>query len=345
MQITSFYVPPYALNSDEFPVHITFSAPNPLELKIEYDSKLKIKEIYNIPENGITYKSEHEILIHDYEAPGYVGLIFTSNIGDIPSSKCSVTLESNDGRERHREDKTIEIFRPMLKVESTPRSINVNYDPIRKVYHIDNRITIRNLGLGSAVVNIKVKGNGEANISMPENLNEFLDGFSDDLLQQLTVLKSNFKDESDAIDMFSKYIGQPEMIIEDAKNDNVKQNFDTFIAALERNEKLANEFAEAIVSSYLKNIRLLAEVSGFLQYLNSITEGSVVLTNAVEVLGSEQSIFSTGFDIGITDLALNGYPDIHIKDIKFEFIGTDTVPLYLLFDWVATHDVQGRKEV
>ncbi|MCL4323775.1 MAG: hypothetical protein M1498_04950 [Candidatus Thermoplasmatota archaeon] len=92
MDITSFYVPPYALNGDEFPVHITFrNADSPI-INLKYDKELMIKEIYNVPENDFDVVSEQELTVRNYEYNGYVGLVFGSSIDELPHKKCSIFL-------------------------------------------------------------------------------------------------------------------------------------------------------------------------------------------------------------------------------------------------------------
>ena len=333
MHITSFYVPPYALTGDEFPIHIIFNNENSPEINLKYDKELTIKEIYNVPENAFEVISEQELMIRNYEVKGYVGLVFASSILEVPHKKCNIFLESKNGEENVFEQRSIEIFRPLIVIESVPEKITISYDSIKKGYIIDNKIIMKNTGLGSAIVNVTIKNNDTIMLDVPENFGFFLSGFNKDLVSHLNNIKSKFPDYVNEVDDFSQFFLQPEKIISELKTTQVKNIFERFIHILETNDELAEEFGEGIASSYLKNIQFITEISSFLEYLHSTADGKVILTNAVEVLKAESSIFDVEFDLGITDLSLNDYPELDINKIKVEFKGIKSAPLYLFFDW------------
>lgn len=333
MQIKSFYVPPYTLNGDEFPVHVIFEDSNSAYITVKYDKELTIKEIYNVPKDGYKLISDQELQVSDFEVNGYLGLVLVSEIGSEANKQCNIVLEMCEHEQRIIQQKNIQIFRPLLKVVSIPSQISVSYDGSKKKYNVSDKIVLKNVGLGSAIVNMKVNERGAAKIGMPENIREFLEGFMSDLTVQISALKIHYPETSPIIDDFFRFFGHPELIIEETNKDGVKAILERFVEALKNNEDLANEFAEAVVSSYLKNIQLITEISSFLEYLHSTAEGKVILTNPVEVLSAEIGMFETGFNLGITDLALNGYPELFINNINFEFKGIKSVPLYMLFDW------------
>lgn len=333
MQINSFYVPPYTLNGDEFPVHIIFEGSKLTQITVKFDRELTIKEIYNVPVDGYEIISRQELKVRNLEVEGYLGLVLTSEIGNEPNKQCNIVLEMREGEEQIIQQKNIHIFRPLLKVVSIPSQISVSYDRSKKKYNVSDKIVLKNIGLGSAIVNIKVNERSTGKIGMPENLREFLDGFMKDLNSYISALKVRYPEVFPIIGEFFRFFGHPERIIEETRKDNAKLVFERFIEALENDENLASELAEAILASYLKNIQLITEISSFLEYLNSTAEGKVILTNPVEVLTNESETFGTGFSLGITDLALNSYPELLIDNINFYFEGTKSVPLYLLFDW------------
>lgn len=333
MQIKSFYVPPYTLNGDEFSVHVIFEDSNSAYITIKYDHELTIKEIYNVPEGGYEIISDQELQVRDFEVNGYLGLVLISEIGNEPNKQCNIVLEMQEHERRIIQQKNIQIFRPLLKVVNVPSQISVSYDSSKKKYNVSDKIILKNVGLGSAIVNMKVSDRSAAKIGMPKNLREFLEGFMSDLTVQISALKIHYPSASTIIEDFFRFFGHPELIIEETKKDGVKAILEKFVEVLENDEDLANEFAEAIVSSYLKNIQLITEISSFLEYLYSTAGGKVILTNPVEVLSAEIGTFETGFKLGITDLALNGYPELFIDNINFEFKGINSVPLYMLFDW------------
>ena len=342
MQIKSFYVPPYTLNGDEFPVHIIFEGSNLTHITLKFDEELTLKEIYNVPEDGYEMISNQELKIRDFEVNGYLGLVLVSEIGNEPNKQCNIVLEMCEHEQQITQQKNIHIFRPVLKVVSVPSQIFVTYDSSEKKYNVSDKIVLKNVGLGSAIVNMKVSERSAAKLGMPENLREFLEGFMSDLNVYISTLKIHFPDASPIISEFFRFFGHPELIIEETRKDNVKAVVERFIEALENDENLASEFAEAVVSSYLKNIQLITEISSFLEYLHSTAEGKVILTNPVEVLTDEIGRFETGFNLGITDLALNSYPELLIDNINFEFKGTKSVPLYLLFDWQTDSTFMSR---
>ena len=333
MQINSFYVPPYTLNGDEFPVHIIFEGSNLTHITVKFGHELAVKEIYNVPEDGYEIISAQELKVRDLEVDGYLGLVLISEIGNEPNKQCNIVLEMREREEQIIQQKSIHIFRPVLKVVSVPSQISVSYDSSKKKYNVSDKIVLKNVGLGSAIVNMKVNERSAGKLGMPENLREFLEGFMIDLNAYISTLKVHYPEASPIISEFFRFFGHPELIIEETRKDNVKAVVERFIEALENDENLASEFAEAVVSSYLKNIQLITEISSFLEYLHSTAEGKVILTNPVEVLSNESGTFGTGFSLGITDLALNSYPELPIDNINFEFKGTKSVPLYLLFDW------------
>ncbi len=345
MQIESFYVPPYTLNGDEFPVHIIFEGSNLAQIKVKFDQELTLKEVYNVTGEGYEVISPQELKVKDLEIGGYLGLVLISEIGNIPNKQCNIVVEIVENEEKIIQEKSIHIFRPMLKVLRVPSQISVKYDSSQQKYNVSDKIVLKNVGLGSAIVNINVNDSGTGILDMPENIREFMDGFMKDLNSYFTEFKVRYPESFPIIEEFFQFIGHPELIIEETKNDKTKIVFERFKGALENDESLASDVAEAIVASYLKNIQFITEISSFLDYLNSTVDGKVILTNPVEVLSNETDTFETGFSLGITDLAHNRYPELTIDDLNFEFEGTKSVPLYLLFDWQSDSKVLPRGDL
>jgi hypothetical protein len=155
-----------------------------------------------------------------------------------------------------------------------------------------------------------------------------------DLEIKLNVIRSEYPEHSSLIDKFLSLLKQP--ITLDGKTKAIIQSvFNGLARAFEESEGFYNNFVSAVAISYLKNIQLITELKTFMEYLNSIGEGRIILVNSVDVLKAKRTSGRMHLVIQITDLAYNDYPPIELPSIPVTCEGSDEVPIHMLFDWKA----------
>jgi hypothetical protein len=334
LKINSVFVPRSCLQGDKFPAHITWDKTENIEITLEYSSPIKIKNIYNVPAEGIKQVNNTKIKINKFDVNGYVGLVFISKIIEeakiIPHIKFTIKkIKSSDFKEF---EKQIILFKPSIEIHKVPENIKINYNSEKESYSLDNKIVLKNGGDGTAIIGVDLLSENDFERSVHNKMDKFVDAVYEDLTKKFKEMKEPFPEYAP---LLNKYIiiTKPPIDLNDEFRKKHKKIEKAFLEAFEDDEDFCEQFVHAITSSYMKNIHLITEKKSFLNYLDSVGEGKVILMNYLDVINPRKLSGKLELKIYIKDLANNEHPSIILKPIKLELSNECQIPVHLLFEW------------
>ncbi len=234
--------------------------------------------------------------------------------------------------------KEITFFRPALKITEIPSKINVNFNPTTKNYSIDKKIKIKNVGDGTAIISVVLYSHNDTDFEklLPKSMDTFVSQVFTDIELELNEIKDDFPNYSPHIDEYLS-LTKPPIIINNKFRWKIKSVSDHLLDAFDENEDFFEAFSWAIGTSYLKNLHLVTEIKSFINYINSIGEGKVLLWNYIDVLKPKKSMATLELEIQMTDLAYRNYPSLKLPPIKIMCKEESCeIPIHMLFDWASS---------
>lgn len=339
MQIKSLYMPDSVIQNDEFPAHVIWDKTDDIEITVSVPDCIKIKEIFNIVEGSVENIDEKSVKMKEFDVNGYVGFVFNTQLLDEPESFMCIKFDIQDLKTLRKKSfvKKIKLFRPSIEIINIPSQITIKYNDETKNYEVDNKIHLKNAGKGTALVTMKLDSENDFEISMPEEMSDFSKKIIVDLEIELNHLKSEFSEYSDIIDNFISMFKQP-MSFEKDNISKVQAIESELTNIFENDEDFLESFSFAIWNSYIKNIKLITTIESFMNYLNSIGNNKIILTNAIDLLKSNQPTGDLRLTVQITDLNYNEYEPIKISKISIICSDECKIPIHSLFDWNEMSD-------
>ena len=300
--------------------------------------------VYNasIAEDEISGK----ISLSNFEVPGYVGLGFIGDLDSEVNAYFNIDCEfySSENNLLLRSEKTIQIFRPSLVVRDNcneEKSIEIERDPNSLKYTIHNRLRVGNVGKATALVSLDLESNDDSiELTLPPHFLDFYASFFNDLKIRFRELSQNFKGYSKVIWQFYRVSLNLPILIKEGKTEIIDNVHEAMGDIIQKDHTFGEEFQRSTLVSYLKNIPLITEIGSFVDYLNSVGKGRIILINSIFHIKSKenQEKGSAILRLSFMDLGSHKYKDINLGKINFKFEGTNTVPVHMIFDWTDNGD-------
>ena len=327
------YLPNDSLQGTEIPFYILWNQSETFDLiKVEYPTEMEVKEIYNVSEGN--FRLENNILYVDkVDVNGYLGIKFISKLTN-PTIEKNLHIEiCREGEVIYRENKSIKLFRPDIKLCNLPHRISV--DVQGNQINISNKIEIINTGLGTAILRLECLNGSDIKIYDPMSIEEFRKNFWNDVERKIRKLNEKFPEYSQLLTEFVE-IGKNPPLFKKGDLERIKRLFSELIKALDENEEFLKDFANMILVSYLKNISIVTQLETFLIYLKSVYENKIILIDAVNVMKISTTPMKLKAKLYITDFAYNEYKPIELDNITITSNKEIELPVYLLFDFTIT---------
>jgi len=297
---------------------------------------MHVKEVYNVPKEGVKIE-EDALTLKDFETNGYAGLVLGTKTLKEFSALGSLEIEIiGDDGSRSGMQHNVVLFRPQITSYKTPNeiiAIQGKGDVILK-----GKIPIRNVGKGTAIVQLDISKESNVTVKVPVGVKEFIEKFSSMLTSKSIDIKKEFPKYSEAID------GLTGLLIDSLKGsititeDYVKRMqdvLDKIGAAFEESENFMHSVMEAILSAYLSSIHIITELHGFFEYLKSLAKNRVLLLNATSVIELKPGTNRVCGYLRIQDLADNVYEPLKIDiTVTLNSNASAQIPLYSMFDWL-----------
>lgn len=327
------YLPNHSLQGAEIPFYMLWDRSKTFDLiKLEYPQDIEVNEIYNVSEGN--FRIENNILYIDrVDVNGYLGVKFISKLTEPTTEKnLNITVYKN-GEIVYQERKYLKSFRPDVSLYGVSKQISVNVLGDNKI-GVSNRIKIVNNGLGTAILRLECLEDSEIKAYDPMGIEEFRKNFWNDVERKIHKIKEKFPEYSQLLIEFVE-IGKSPPLFKKSDLERIKKLFSELIKALEESEEFLKDFANMILTSYLKNISIVTELESFLIYLKSVYENKIIFIDATNVIKVSTNPMKLRAKLYVTDLVYNEYKPIEL-DITITSNKELELPVYLLFDFGLT---------
>jgi hypothetical protein len=334
-KVSSIYIPQHCLQGEELPAHVLWSGQEQLVIEVRIPKELELREAYNVSTGSENQLSARLLRIREVDVPGYVGLVFRSRKLREPRTLAKVRIEvrSSGGDVLRITDREVLLFRPMIRTVKIPSMIEAVRGP-HQGDAVEPRISMRNVGDATAFVNIEVKGKSRVSICQPKGADEFTLKFMADVTSGLEAAKGEFARYSRLLDRLIE-VARTRRPFEQEDRRGLMALRRQAVRAYGENREFHSRVIQVVGEAYFKNLQLITEVSLFLDYLNSIGEGRVIVANALDVLKIPAGESPFTIQLKLADAALNSYPPITLPTISIVSDVAQEIPIHSLFDWCA----------
>lgn len=331
--VTSVYVPSYSLQGEDLPCHVRWRGEGRVEVNLELPEELTIKEVYNVARKGAENLGERRFRFDRYVVAGYLGLLLRTARIESPRKEIEVriTVLGLDGRILRRVTRKVQIFRPLLKEISIPETIGIQRADKRDSRR---RIEVSNVGDGTAVVLVKLRRGSEGEIGEPYRAKEFEHKFRQDFITGLQRARSDLPGHSRLIGEFIELLSKP-LVLDARTTKRIRAINRKAWAAYRKDKALFSRVVQVLAESYFRNLELVTELSSFLDYLNSIGEGRVVILNALDALRYAAGRNQILLELQVADAAFGTYPPLILPPVTLEAGSAGEIPIHALFSWKA----------
>lgn len=332
--VKSVYVPDYCLEGTDLPAHILWDNDVKLKIRIKLESQLEVKSIFNVSKDNIR-TSDNYIEIDGFEVNGYVAFIFVPHIGEEKVHYLKIEFEFFNGNSSDSESitKEVKVFRPKIKIIKVPKEIKVNFDKKANKWIVDQKIQLENEGEGTGLISFEIDKSKGAEILAPAQVDQFVSSFFADLKTKLLITSKKFEKYRFLIKRYLDFIQDPGQMSNKGLDKKLKSLVSEFVTAFSSNEDFRNEIAQDIYLAYISNVELITEMKSFLQYINSIAVGKILLTNSLDSLSTYEPEVEIKPTITLKDLSFNPYEPIPVGSIKIYAGERTSFPVHILFDW------------
>lgn len=328
VSIKSSFFPKEALQGEDLPAHVIWSDLEYDFIKIELSDSIRFKEGYNVSSDSIEI-SENLVIIKNVEVDGYLGLVFSSEILSDNSAYREVKLSflyNNDVIESLCFN--VYLFRPDIVIDGIPENILVNIETgVSK-----EKILVKNLGDGTAIIDIETVGESELQKHYPEFLKRFIEEYIEGVKFGISKLKEDFEDFKDLLDKVEKYLLYPPKYDEQSLNE-FKDFMGELEYALEKRNELGDALSEMLVEIIIRN----TEFSNFYQlvseYINSIGKHKILLRDPFNVITLSNKPANLKIQIKCIDLLKQMCVTISPPSIQIYSDKHGEVALFKLFHW------------
>lgn len=334
MNIKSLYMPENCLQNEKFPAHILWNQKDQYEIRIKVPEELDIVEIFNVPSDGIQIFEENALKITKFDFNGYFEIVFRSKTLDSPRKKIKVNFNICDVTNSKEKEyvKTIDLFRPAIELGIIPKVIEVIVDDKNQSIEIKNKIPVKNIGDGTALIVANLLQDDDFELTMPEGLKDFMKRVYEDLCIEFDNLSKDFPENKIIIDQFLDLFKKP-ITLDKERKEEIQSIFSDLENKFNEDESFFIKFAAGFSYSYLKNIQLITEIRSFMDYLNSIGSGRIILINSLDMIKSKKNSGILNLTIQTADIVYNDYPSLQIPPIKVMCNKNCVIPVHCLFDW------------
>jgi hypothetical protein len=337
VRIKSIYAPGYSLQGEDLPVHILWSGKADVAVIVEIPKELELKRIHNaasIPGNRLV---SGELKISRFEVPGYLGLVLTSKRLKEPSRKTKVRVRVLDSRGDviRSTEREILLFRPLVRTTEIPGRVTVDpwngSGPL-----ITPRLQLTNVGAGTAVVAARVPAQGRVKIEDPARAGEFNERVSKDMALGFKKARADFKRHSQLLEEFTRLTKNHRRTLDAKERARLRSLAIRARRAYEANPDFRDRVVRIVAEAYFKNLEMITQVSSFLDYLNSIFVGRVVVLNSLQELSIPKGLTPVTIELQVADARLKGYPPILIGPVQFDSPSAARIPVHALFSWTSS---------
>ena len=340
--IRSIYIPPYGLQGQNFSCHILWEPSHDLRsVVVQTEEAISVENVYNSTEEFITLKDNgRTVEISKVVENGYIGFVLKSNRMienfKIVSIDIVIVLSKNGKNVEERRKCALKLFRPDLKLLSTPKLMRVEFSRSMLSPTYTDRIKIANHGMGAALLLI-LPGDG-CNIKFTNLFGEETTQFITNLTSTLNHLKSEYVGHVELLDMLIDLFSMAKKLV-NSEYDNVeefKKLSEGVSKQMHKMEKVEPEFvndvSNAISDVFHSVFSVNKEFQSWVQSIESMRSQRITLLNPLSAIETLDKTTILTLKFLYLDAIGNFYPEIETEEIILETSenGSIKIPIFEL---------------
>ena len=327
MPIKSLFVPDYALQGEDVPLHVIWDALELDHIEIALFPGFSVKEIFNAEYE--CSEDSKRVIIRKIEMDGYVGGIFGSKTSDQPSyqGKLVFSFFNKEGRIISQETREIKLFRYHLIIGKLPKVIRVD---VRKKF-VHNRIPIYNKGRGTVLIVLLTSNDSDVKKVTPSSVEEVRQKLLKDLNDSLSRVRGKFKPYSGLIQEYLSYSATDWKSYKDIKKG--KMLAEKISRCFNESEEFFKAFWNAFDEALSKNINIRTIPDRLLRYLNSLATRKTILLNPEDMIEITNKSQTLKLELLPTDLLLDESDIISFPPLKIVGTKRGEIEIFKLFEW------------
>jgi hypothetical protein len=339
----SVYVPSYSLQGEDLPCHVRWKGSEPISVLIELPPELSVKEVYNVPVDGVTEQTPKLVRFSNFTLPGYLGLLLRTSRTDGPRRDVQITfrISTRDGNSLRVVSRAVSLFRPLLTCVEIPDELLID-SRSGTLQSKTPRIVLENIGDGTAIVLVKLLPGSKGKIGPSSRADEFENKFKEDVLAGILRAREDFPRHTRLLDEFTELLREP-LTLNAQTTKRMRSINRRARAAYRKDKSLFARVVQILAEAYFGNLELVTELSSFLDYLNSVGEGRVVILNALDALHLKKGNSRIAIELQVADAAYGMYPALELPAVQVSSPVDTEIPVHRLFDW-KTEIIRERGE-
>jgi hypothetical protein len=348
--LKSAFVPPYALQGQEFSCHLTWGESLPLQrLELLLGADLEVVHLYNVKEFAPAKdQGPTTVVVTSVQEPGYLGFVLKSKVLPTAESKARVELKGEFGAggvitavSRSFE---IDLFRPDLVVaggEGIPRAIHFGAHEGGIAPMGDNPVILENRGKGTCIVLVSIPTSFVVSMGDYLQQGEAKSRFRKNLGEGLSKIRTEYPKYTELVGRIESFASK-DLLTEDEVLEGVK-DLNKQMAEVEKenpefSEDLGNVFGEAALSILSVDQRFTSWATAF----GSSFDRKIILLNpwfAVEV-GPEP--ITVGFRLRCFDLQWHEHKQLSVGPLTLSGDAKGLVPVCGIFQAYAEREEDAK---
>jgi len=328
MPIKSTFFPKEALQGQDLPSHVTWSDLKFDSIQIHHSTTMKLEELYNVSSEDFEI-SEGIVKINRVQVKGYVGLVFSTKI--LPEMSVHQLIEFNfiqNNKVIEKIEFNVHLFRPNIVIHKVPDQIVVNLTSGA----ITDKILVRNLGKGTAYIELETIKESELQKKRPEFFERFLHDFFEGIKLSMASLKQSFEGQSGLIERIESFLTTPFKFEKKALDElnNLEKDFQV---AIEDDEEFAEALNESLAEVFLRSNEVSNLYQFVLDYVNSIGKEKILIRDPFNVVKLSNKPAKLRVKIRSIDLLKQMCTDIELPEVTVIANKESEIPIFKLFQW------------
>jgi hypothetical protein len=328
MPIKKFFFPKEALQGQKIPSYVIWKDLDFDKVEIEFPRCITPKEFFNVSEKIV---EEQKATITGVEVPGYIGVVFSTSINTKQASTNEKVVYRflNKGNIVHEITSVIHLFRHDVCVYGEIPS-KIVFDPENG--KISDKIKIRNLGQGTAIIDIQTREDSELKKVPPAFFLKWRQDFINGLQNGIKTLKSDYPASSSLLDKFESYLANPVEFNEDSLSD-FKIFEQDMLRFMEGNERFATDLGQILGEALLRSREIVNLYQFILDYMNSIGREKLLVRDPFNVIQLSDKPAILKVKIQCIDLLRQVCTPMTLPDISVIGKKNSELALFKLFEW------------
>lgn len=348
------FVPPFALQGQEFSCHLTWNPATPLRrLVLTLGPELELVHLYNVANGRQGTTVDGTIVdLEGVQVEGYCGFVLRSRVLLLPEARSGVRLKGEVDRSGARlpfnQSFEVALFRPDLNVrggESTPRVLRFMAQEDSPSPVADVPITLENRGRGTCIVLVAVR-QGDTQVRIGDYLQqgETKTRFRTALKEGLERVKKEYPKHSKLIDRIHEFTSK-DILTEDEALAGINE-LSTSMSTVEKEDpEFAEDLGEVFGDATLSILSVDQRFTSWATALGSNIDHRLILLNPWFALEVGPEPISVSFSLRCFDLQWHEHKQLNVGPVTLFGDVKGMVPVCGMFqaDSQSDHEPQSTE--